>query len=237
VITIREGYGAYVAPKWVRPTVERLLSSLDSSHVTGLSGIVLTDAVQSTNGGQGNRSQRQVTLGKYYRRRNGEPAWIELTVDEILKQFRAPFDKLQYSRDLVIARVLYHELGHHLHATRRGIGRAPESSAEAWQTRLSRIHFSPLWLPQARTPVAATRSTNAKGLHSPPPPRSLRDAHLIVVNAADAPTELEEPQSSRARVGVLKLFLEYYNHARPHQSLGGVSPVARRDGYFAQAEA
>ena len=142
VITIREGYGAYVAPKWVRPTVDRLLSSLDSSHVTGLSGIVLTDAVQSTNGGQGNRSQRQVTLGKYYRRRNGEPAWIELTVDEILKEFRAPFHKLQYSRDLVIARVLYHELGHHLHATRRGIGRAPESSAEAWQTRLSRIHFS-----------------------------------------------------------------------------------------------
>lgn len=45
------------------------------------------------------------------------------------------------------------------------------------------------------------------------------------------------PYSSRARVGALKLFLEYYNHARPHQSLGGESPVTRRDAYFAKAGA
>lgn len=46
-----------------------------------------------------------------------------------------------------------------------------------------------------------------------------------------------QPQRSRARVRALALFLEYYNHARPHQSLGGCSPIARRDAYFAQAGA
>lgn len=46
-----------------------------------------------------------------------------------------------------------------------------------------------------------------------------------------------QPRSSRARVGALRLFLEYYNHARPHQSLGGEAPVTRREAYFTQAGA
>ena len=43
--------------------------------------------------------------------------------------------------------------------------------------------------------------------------------------------------SLRTRIGALKLFLEYYNHARPHQGLGGESPVTRRDAYFAKVQA
>jgi transposase InsO family protein len=44
-----------------------------------------------------------------------------------------------------------------------------------------------------------------------------------------------QPKHSSARIGALRLFLEYYNHARPHQSLGGQSPVARRQDYFEAA--
>lgn len=69
----------------------------------------------------------------------------------------------------------------------------------------------------------------------PRSPESNGKVERFIKTIDDECFRITQPQSSRARVGVLKLFLEYYNHARPHQSLGGISPVARRDGYFAQA--
>ena len=71
----------------------------------------------------------------------------------------------------------------------------------------------------------------------PRSPESNGKVERFIKTIDDECYRVTQPQSSRARTGVLKLFLDYYNHARPHQSLGGVSPVTRRDAYFAKAGA
>jgi hypothetical protein len=141
VITIREDYRTYAPPKWVRRTIERLLSSVHESHLTDLSAIVLTDVAKRKHARRSRRNRRYDSLGSYHAAWRGERAWIELVVDEIAKELPMPLDKLQLPRDLAFGRVLFHEVGHHLHITRRGIGRTGESSAEAWEIRLSRIHI------------------------------------------------------------------------------------------------
>ena len=71
----------------------------------------------------------------------------------------------------------------------------------------------------------------------PRSPESNGKVERFIKTIDDECFRILQPHSSRARVGALKLFLDYYNHARPHQSLGGVSPVTRRDAYFATAGA
>ena len=68
-------------------------------------------------------------------------------------------------------------------------------------------------------------------------PESNGKVERFIKTIDDECYRITRPASSKARVSVLKLFLEYYNHARPHQSLGGCSPVTRRDAYFAETGA
>jgi transposase InsO family protein len=71
----------------------------------------------------------------------------------------------------------------------------------------------------------------------PHSPASNGKVERFIKTIDDECFRIVQPRSSRARMGALKLFLEYYNHARPHQSLGGDSPIRYRDAYFSQAGA
>jgi transposase InsO family protein len=47
---------------------------------------------------------------------------------------------------------------------------------------------------------------------------------------------VHRPRRSKTRMRVLEQFLWHYNHERRHLSLGGLTPVQRREAYFAQAQ-
>lgn len=69
----------------------------------------------------------------------------------------------------------------------------------------------------------------------PRSPESNGKVERFIKTIDDECFRIIRPHSPRARVGALQLFVEYYNYARPHQSLGGESPVSRREDYFAKA--
>lgn len=144
MVVIRQDYKEYVPPRWVTPTVERLVGSLADAHFNGLSAIVLTEASQVKGRKDGRRpraNRSAIAAGRYHQRWRGEPAWIELIVDNVVRDIPRPLRFLQFARDVAFARVLFHEVGHHLHATVGSAGREGESGARAWERRLSIMHF------------------------------------------------------------------------------------------------
>jgi len=130
-------------PAWMRPVVRRLLESLPDGCCNGLSAIVLTrsDIALGRKGRRARANRNGIPLGTYHPRWNGQPAWIELMVDQIVPQLHPKLAWIGHFREREVARVLYHEIGHHLDATNRSVGRTGEHGAIAWERRLYSHHF------------------------------------------------------------------------------------------------
>ncbi|MCE5327598.1 MAG: ImmA/IrrE family metallo-endopeptidase [Planctomycetaceae bacterium] len=144
---ISEGFRSYVPPAWVRPTTERLLKAIPVSRLSGLKTVVLT-ASNDLN----HDRRRQKTLsrkkkvrivscrGLYHQKWHGEPAWIELFVDNIVAEYEG-WNWLPLVRDLAVGEVLAHEIGHHVHATASPEHREREDVADEWASRLLVPYF------------------------------------------------------------------------------------------------
>lgn len=84
--------------------------------------------------------------------KNGEPPWIELCVDNILKGYGKEL-KFSFLLEMELARVLYHEIGHHIERPQKFDARKwarrnrpnninqRENHAEKWRKKLSTAHF------------------------------------------------------------------------------------------------
>ena len=154
---VREDYGRYVPPKWIRPTVERLLAGIPVAYSSGLGAIVLTNSSMigagKTQRVAGRKYHRNACRGFYHRAYRGSHASITLVVDNILKSAPRAAQAFRPTRDAILANVLFHEIGHHLDRTLGAAAPSGEAAAENWRHRLGRHYFQRryVWLrPLAR---------------------------------------------------------------------------------------
>lgn len=78
------------------------------------------------------------TAGLYFREQQNHPATIDLHLDKLFGGTPSWALRLPIIRRLTLAETLFHELGHHIHATSAPEHREPEDVAERWKKRLYR---------------------------------------------------------------------------------------------------
>ena len=141
-VRINEAYSDYTpridAPKVIR----RLLRRVPEKYTRGLDCVVLTNfSAQShrTRIGKltsrGRRVSKSRVRGLYHSQWQGRPAWIELYVDRICQDVPKWALWTPPLRDLIIAEVFYHELGHHVHLFICPEYREKEDVADDWRRK------------------------------------------------------------------------------------------------------
>ena len=145
MVQIVENYRDYTPPIDVVAAVRELLDGTDETHLRGLKVVVLTnsDALsgkrrRGRSWSRGRKARHTHVRGLYHAADRGEPAWIELFVDKIVERLPRWLLRVRLGRTFTLGSTFFHELGHHLHATRHPEHREPEDVADRWATTLSR---------------------------------------------------------------------------------------------------
>jgi len=147
-----EFYRDYVPPVKLRAIVGDLLKTVPPNYLTGLKTIVLTnqsalsrDERQKKLWQQGRKRRFAKALGAYSHATKFSPATIRLMVDNIAENAHTWTLRTPVLRHLIVAIVLYHEIGHHIHAAHLRVYEGKENVAEDWSRKLlgefRRKHF------------------------------------------------------------------------------------------------
>lgn len=148
-----EAYRDYVPPQIVLPLIRELLDAVPPRYLVGLQTIVLTN--QSA---QPRKRQRQKiwsrthkiklvqARGYYSGATRASQASITLHIDNILKGSSARDLRIPFVRYFPFASVLYHEIGHHIHAEHNPVYEGKENVAENWSDKLlARFYQAHYW--------------------------------------------------------------------------------------------
>jgi hypothetical protein len=145
MVEVVEAYRASVAPCDARSSVAELLETVSSEHLAGLRCVVLTNSAALTGArkrarsrSRGKKARHSEVAGLYHAAWQGQAAWIEIFVDKTLDRLPRWLLRVRLARNLLLARVLFHELGHHIHRVQRPEHREKENVADDWGGRLSR---------------------------------------------------------------------------------------------------
>lgn len=144
-----ENYRDFEPPAGFRSLVEDLLKSVPPKYLVGLKTIVLTNREALTRDQRRQRvwsRSRKVRLaevrGAYYRSTRTSPASVTLYVDNILASHVPPWiTKVPFLRYCDLDTVLFHEIGHHIHAAHVRVYEGKENIAEDWSRTLKRRFF------------------------------------------------------------------------------------------------
>jgi len=143
VPNIVESYRDFEPRSNFRHDVETLLRYVPPKYLVGLKTIVLTNRAGLTRDKRKqkvwsrNRKVRLAeSLGSYSRAWKSSPATVWLYVDNIAEAEATWWNRVPLLRYMMPAEVLYHEIGHHIHAVHRPIHEGRETVAEDWSHKL-----------------------------------------------------------------------------------------------------
>jgi hypothetical protein len=162
-------FSGYKPPFDPVPIIERMLQSVPPKYLVGLSEVVLTNTA-----GLSREMRRSVTkarkrkvrvaesLGLYRQAWQGKPAWIQIFVDNTLEGYTGRLqERIFFAHESMLARVLFHEIGHHIHYTARPEHREKEDVADVWMVMLEKNYL------RKRHPILRTILTLTRPLTRP----------------------------------------------------------------------
>jgi hypothetical protein len=151
-VEIKECYSVkpFFNPK---ASIERLLAGIPKEYISGLATVVLRDSDSLNHDRRrakvfrlGKKVRIRECMGLYHEKQKGEPAWIEVFIDNVLPSNKNNpvvklLMKLSIIQDVIISKALYHEIGHHIHKTRSPEYGEREQIADQWGKKLEASYF------------------------------------------------------------------------------------------------
>ena len=132
-VRIEKRYQAHL-PINIERMVRKLLDKVPGEHLIGLDVIIIVDTVS--------HRRDKKSEGLYWPKKGQEQAKIEIAVDAIYKGMPRIVFYLPFVAELMLASVIYHEVGHHYQYQTHGITkREREDFAEKYKKQMLKKAF------------------------------------------------------------------------------------------------